>query len=73
MAKTGAEPSNAMRTPAAVALANATGMIDRGRSSNSSSSTASKHAATSQHPVIASAEPGEKWLYCYPDDAFAEY
>jgi hypothetical protein len=27
----------------------------------------------SQHPVIASAEPGEKWLYCYPDDAFAEY
>ena len=26
-----------------------------------------------QHPVIASAEPGERWLYCYPDDAFAEY
>ena len=25
------------------------------------------------HPVIASAEPGERWLYCYPDDAFAEY
>ena len=24
------------------------------------------------HPVIASAEPGERWLYCYPDDAFAE-
>lgn len=24
-------------------------------------------------PVIASAEPGERWLYCYPDDAFAEY
>ena len=18
-------------------------------------------------------EPGERWLYCYPDDAFAEY
>ena len=34
---------------------------------------ASQHAAVSQHPVIASAEPGEKWLYCYPDDAFAEY
>jgi len=34
---------------------------------------ASKHAAVSQHPVIASAEPGESWLYCYPDDAFAEY
>ena len=23
-------------------------------------------------PVMASAEPGERWLYCYPDDAFAE-
>jgi hypothetical protein len=27
----------------------------------------------SKHPVIASAEPGERWLYCYPDEAFAEY
>jgi hypothetical protein len=34
---------------------------------------ASGHARTSQHPVIASAEPGERWLYCFPDDAFAEY
>ena len=34
---------------------------------------ASKHARTSGHPVIASAEPGEQWLYCYPDDAYAEY
>ena len=34
---------------------------------------ASKHAASSGHPVIASAQPGERWLYCYPDDAFAEY
>jgi hypothetical protein len=34
---------------------------------------ASKHAKASSHPVIASAEPGERWLYCYPDDAFAEY
>lgn len=34
---------------------------------------ASKHAAASTHPVIASAERGERWLYCYPDDAFAEY
>ena len=34
---------------------------------------ASKHARSSGHPVIASAEPGERWLYCYPDDAFAEY
>ena len=34
---------------------------------------ASKHARASQHPVIASAELGERWLYCFPDDAFAEY
>ena len=34
---------------------------------------ASKHAHTSGHPVIASAEIGDRWLYCYPDDAFAEY
>jgi hypothetical protein len=34
---------------------------------------ASAHARASGHPVIASAEPGERWLYCYPDDAFAEY
>jgi hypothetical protein len=34
---------------------------------------ASKHARSSGHPVVASAEPGERWLYCYPDDAFAEY
>lgn len=34
---------------------------------------ASRHARESGHPVIASAEPGEQWLYCYPDDAFAEY
>jgi uncharacterized UBP type Zn finger protein len=34
---------------------------------------ASKHARATGHPVIASAEPGERWLYCYPDDVFAEY
>ena len=34
---------------------------------------ASKHASASGHPVIASAEPGERWLYCYPDGAFAKY
>jgi hypothetical protein len=34
---------------------------------------ASAHARASAHPVIASAEPGERWLYCYPDDAFVEY
>ena len=34
---------------------------------------ATKHAKSSGHPVIASAQPGERWLYCYPDDDFAEY
>ena len=34
---------------------------------------ATRHAQASGHPVIASAEPGERWLYCYPDDAFADY
>jgi len=34
---------------------------------------ASAHAKATHHPVIASAEPDERWLYCYPDDAFAEY
>lgn len=34
---------------------------------------ASAHARTSHHAVIASAERGERWLYCYPDEAFAEY
>ena len=34
---------------------------------------ATKHAHATGHPVIASAERGERWLYCYPDDAFAEY
>ncbi|MEY2550089.1 MAG: hypothetical protein QOG12_233 [Verrucomicrobiota bacterium] len=34
---------------------------------------ATKHAHASGHPVIASAQPGERWLYCYPDDAFVRY
>jgi hypothetical protein len=34
---------------------------------------ASRHARSSGHPVICSAEPGERWLYCYPDDDTAEY
>ncbi len=34
---------------------------------------ASQHAQASAHPVIASAEPGEHWLFCYADDTFAEY
>jgi uncharacterized UBP type Zn finger protein len=34
---------------------------------------ATRHAKSTGHPVIASAEPGEQWLYCYPDDTFVEY
>lgn len=34
---------------------------------------ASRHAAASGHPVVASAQPGERWLWCYLDELFAEY
>lgn len=34
---------------------------------------ATHHAHATGHPVVASAEPGERWMYCYPDDAFVEY
>lgn len=34
---------------------------------------ATAHFGSSGHPVVASAEPGERWLYCYPDEAYAEY
>ena len=31
------------------------------------------HARSAGHPVIVSAEPGERWMYCFEDDAYAEY
>jgi hypothetical protein len=34
---------------------------------------ASKHARAVSHPVVASADPGERWLFCFPDDAFVEF
>jgi hypothetical protein len=34
---------------------------------------ASRHAASEGHPVACSAEPGERWLYCYADDVMGEY
>jgi hypothetical protein len=40
---------------------------------DSPSRHATGHAHATGHPVIASAEPGERWLYCYPDEAVAEY
>jgi hypothetical protein len=40
---------------------------------NSPNRHATRHAQKTGHPVIASAEPGERWLFCYPDNEFAEY
>ena len=34
---------------------------------------ASRHARATGHPVIASAEPGERWLYCHAHDETVEY
>jgi Zn-finger in ubiquitin-hydrolases and other protein len=34
---------------------------------------ATAHATATGHPVIASAEPGERWLYCYPDAMTVDY
>jgi ubiquitin-hydrolase Zn-finger-containing protein len=34
---------------------------------------AHKHAGEWAHPVIASAEPAERWLYCYVDDLMTAY
>jgi len=30
---------------------------------------ATAHATETQHPVVASAEPGEHWAWCHPDRA----
>jgi hypothetical protein len=34
---------------------------------------ARKHAQQTGHPVIASAQPGERWLYCFPDAETVDY
>jgi hypothetical protein len=39
---------------------------------DSANRRARKHAHATGHPVIASAERGERRLYCYSDDEFAE-
>ncbi len=39
---------------------------------NSKNKHATKHAHETGHPVIKSFEPGENWMYCYPDDLFME-
>jgi hypothetical protein len=32
-----------------------------------------KHYHAEGHPVVASAETGERWLWCYPDELMVEY
>jgi hypothetical protein len=32
-----------------------------------------KHYHQTGHPVIASAQPGERWLWCYVDEQMADY
>jgi hypothetical protein len=32
-----------------------------------------KHYHAVSHPVIISAEPGERWMWCYKDELFVEY
>lgn len=34
---------------------------------------ASKHAIESNHPVAASREPGERWVWCYKDEQMMTY
>jgi uncharacterized UBP type Zn finger protein len=36
---------------------------------NSRNKHATKHYHETGHPIIRSFEPGEAWLYCYPDEA----
>lgn len=32
-----------------------------------------KHYHNTAHPVVISAVPGERWLWCYKDEIFSEY
>ncbi len=34
---------------------------------------ATKHFHATSHPVIISAEPGEKWMWCYKHELMVEY
>ncbi|WP_341836464.1 UBP-type zinc finger domain-containing protein [Chitinophaga pollutisoli] len=31
------------------------------------------HFHATGHPVVISAEPGERWIWCYEDESFADY
>ncbi len=39
---------------------------------NSPNRHATAHHRSSGHPLIRSAEPGESWVWCYPDELFME-
>ena len=39
---------------------------------NSKNRHATKHHHETGHAIIQSFEPGEAWMYCYPDDVFME-
>ena len=39
---------------------------------NSPNRHATAHYQETSHPLIRSAEPGEEWGYCYPDDLYME-
>ena len=39
---------------------------------NSPNRHATGHYRGSDHPLITSAERGESWMYCYPDEQFFE-
>ena len=34
---------------------------------------ATRHHHETHHPIVASFEEGEEWIYCYPDDASLEF
>ena len=40
---------------------------------DSPSTHMTKHYHATGHPVISSAERGEKWLWCYEDESFVEF
>jgi uncharacterized UBP type Zn finger protein len=39
---------------------------------NSKNKHATRHFHSTMHPIIKSFEPGDDWVYCYPDDMFYE-
>ena len=39
---------------------------------NSKNRHATRHHHATTHPIIRSFEPGESWIFCYPDDLFME-